>query len=134
MNLTSRLAEERARRRIGGQHGARLGDPSASAMTLNAPSAAATRDRFREGLARWFESISDEADYAASRAPFSIRAVAPVQPLLDEVAEALRGADPGVRGVLRAQRLLEQGGSPLYGHDADALRRELQVIRLLLEI
>lgn len=109
------------------------------------PIAAVRRERcrlrdpgYRSELARWLEAIGEEAEHRVARPPyarplFSVRVIATVQPRLAEIAIALRGVDPGVRGVLGAQRLLERGASPLYGDDADALRRELQLIRILLE-
>jgi hypothetical protein len=44
----------------------------------------------------------------------------------------LRSEDPGLRGIAKAERLLGDGCSALYGHDAEALR-ELHRIRFLLE-
>jgi hypothetical protein len=45
----------------------------------------------------------------------------------------LRSEDPGLRGIAKAERLLGDGCSALYGHDAEALREELHRIRFLLE-
>ena len=109
------------------------------------PVAAVRRERsrlrdpaHREGLARWIESICAEAHNPSWRPPyarpiFSLQVIATCEAPLAELARALRSDRPGVRGVLRAQRLLERGASPLYGHDADVLRRELRVIRILLD-
>lgn len=93
--------------------------------------------RHREQLAAWIETMCDEARHhtvvpASPHPLFRPRVIAAVEPQLAATATALRADSPGVRGVLRAQRLLEQGASPLYGHDADLLRRELQRIQLLL--
>lgn len=93
--------------------------------------------RHREELAAWLETVCDEARHPAAMPAFPHplfrpRVIAAVQPQLAATATALRADNPGVRGVLGTQRLLEQGASPLYGHDADLLRRELQRIQLLL--
>jgi hypothetical protein len=49
-----------------------------------------------------------------------------------EVVALLRADDAQARGVALTARLLWDGASPLYGEDADALRRELARIRYLL--
>ena len=94
--------------------------------------------RHRDELAHWLDAICREAQHVGPRPlyarplffPPTIRAV---QSELAEIASALGRKGAGARGVLRLQRLLEQGGSPLYGHDAEALRQELRVIRFLLD-
>jgi hypothetical protein len=46
-----------------------------------------------------------------------------------EVAHALATEEVSVHGVARAERLVTDGTSPLYGHDMIALRAELRRIR-----
>jgi hypothetical protein len=51
---------------------------------------------------------------------------------LIDIAGLLRGSPSSARGVAAAHRLVTNGGSPLYGGDARALRSELRRIRFLL--
>src|SRR5437588_276703 len=48
------------------------------------------------------------------------------------VTGLLRAERTSARGVALAERLVTDGGSPLYGHDAAALRNKLQIIGRLL--
>jgi len=92
--------------------------------------------RGRARLASSFEHVIEEA-LGARRVAFGPPMVcpwvaAPVAGQLRVVAELLRGACPGLRGVALARRLLTDGDSPLYGRDVEALREELGRVRFSL--
>ena len=92
--------------------------------------------RARARLARSLERVIEET-LGARRVAFGPPMVcpwvaAPVAAQLRVVAELLRGACPGLRGVALARRLLTDGDSPLYGRDVAALREELGRVRFLL--
>ena len=109
------------------------------------PIAAVRRERarlldpgHREDIAQWLDATREEAERRTPRPPyarplFNVRVVRAAQPQLRELAQALRREDVGLRGVVRTQQLLERGTSPLYGHDLEALRHELQQILFLLD-
>jgi hypothetical protein len=92
----------------------------------------------RCALARWLESLRDDAEHPALGFPavrpiFSVRVVRTVAPELSEIARLLRSESPGLRGIARMDRLLRDGSSALYGYDAERLRQELRQIRFLLD-
>jgi hypothetical protein len=92
--------------------------------------------RCREQLARLLEAIPAAA--ARPRSGCTVgslvnrRAVSSLAPLLWEVATLLRSDVCSVPGVALTEHLVTYGSSALYGADADALRRELGRIRMLL--
>jgi hypothetical protein len=65
---------------------------------------------------------------------FDVRVVAAVIPELTAVAARLRGDSAPLRGVARAERLVADGRSPLYGHSVEALRDELQHVMRRLDM
>ena len=65
---------------------------------------------------------------------FDVRVVAPATAELAAVAALLREPCPVARGVARAERLLTDARSPLYGHSARALCDELQHVTRLLDM
>jgi hypothetical protein len=95
------------------------------------------RARTRVRLAASFEQVIDEALAPRRVAPDPIpmvrpRVAAAAAAELSAVAASLRGSSPGLRGVALAERLLTDGGSPLYGRDALSLREQLGRVRFLL--
>jgi hypothetical protein len=93
--------------------------------------------RTRVRLAKSFERVIEVALASRRLAPDPLPMVRPwvaaaVGAELSCVAALLRGTSPGLRGVASAQRLLTDGGSPLYGRDVAALREELGRVRFLL--
>ena len=64
----------------------------------------------------------------------NVRLLLPLEDDVRGIAHLLRGATvPRVRGVALCESLLTDGaGSPLYGNDVEALRRELGRIRFSL--
>ena len=92
-----------------------------------------TEPRHVRYLADWLDAVRRQPAGAGPARPlFSVRAVAAVAPDLADVTSRLREGDAGVRGVARTERLLREGASPLYGLEAEPLRRELCRIRRLL--
>ncbi len=67
-----------------------------------------------------------------STLPYHRRTVLTAAPALVEIERLLQGHTPGLRGIALAQRLLIEGASPLYGHDAQRLNEELHRIIALL--
>jgi hypothetical protein len=94
------------------------------------------RPAVRRNLARSLRRAVDAAD-EQQRLPRSMHRAGDLRHLsalrceIEEVADALQADDPvDVRGVALAERLVRDGaGSPLYGGDGHALRRELDLIR-----
>jgi hypothetical protein len=89
----------------------------------------------RDHLRRQPEGGHRKAALSAGRARHrssGLRRSAPSSRGSGEIATVLRARVPAVRGVLRAEQLPQAGPSPLYGFDADALRHEVGLIRLLL--
>jgi hypothetical protein len=97
-----------------------------------------TSERARQGLARTLEDTLHEAvKPRALRARITAIPVDPtvVSTAASEIVEViswLRFPGASARGVARAERLVENALSPLYGRDADALREELRAVRHLL--
>jgi hypothetical protein len=90
--------------------------------------------RYREGLARAFESVVAKAErwpriLRTARPLFNVRLVREVAPELLEIAELLRVVASSARAVALSERLLTSGASPLYGVEIDDLRSELSRIR-----
>ena len=96
--------------------------------------------RTRLGLARAFETVISQATVRPKLRTrgtiplFEVRVVAPVRAELAAVAALLREACPVALGVARAERLLTDGRSPLYGQSVQALCDELQHVRRLLDM
>jgi hypothetical protein len=67
-----------------------------------------------------------------ARLVFDVRVVRSVAPELRAIAERLLAPAPAVQGVALVERLLRNGGSPLYGSEVEQLRRELGRARYLL--
>ncbi len=94
--------------------------------------------RTRLGLARSFEDILQEAStrrrvqFRPLSPLFEPRVVRAVTNELRGVIGLLRSEEISTCGVARAERLVEHGVSPLYGHDVRALREELRRVRDLL--
>ena len=94
----------------------------------------------RLGLARAFETVISQATVRPKLRTrgtiplFDVRVVAPVGAELAAVAALLREACPVALGVARAERLLTDGRSPLYGQSVQALCDELQHVRRLLDM
>ena len=91
----------------------------------------------RAALADQLEAIRQAAQGPVPRPPaarpmFKLRVVAAVDPELAVVARRLRSEPQGVRGIAMAQRLLTDGGSPLYGASTGALREELRRLIFML--
>ena len=88
-------------------------------------------------LADWLDGIRREAEEpvraARARPIFSVRVIVAVAPDLATLAAQLRSADPNLRGVAAAERLLIDGTSSLYGHDDTLLSEDLHRIRYLLQ-
>jgi hypothetical protein len=83
----------------------------------------------RHRLASALEEIRDEAlrppqRYTRLRPIFDPRVIAAVAPELTTIARLLR-ADPRLSALAMAQRLVTNGGSPLYRSDLRLLRDEL---------
>jgi hypothetical protein len=68
-----------------------------------------------------------------ARVPVDVLVVAAVAPELREVIVLLGADQIAARGVAAIERLLTDGGSALYRHEAEPLRDELHRIRYLLE-
>jgi len=86
--------------------------------------------RRRHRLASAFDEIRDEAlhpppRHARVRPIFDRRVITAVAPELTTIARLLRDDAAGLRGIAMAQRLVTQGGSPLYRSDTRPLRDEL---------
>jgi hypothetical protein len=92
---------------------------------------ARTRLRLARSLMQTVEELSQRArcQGRGSAAIFHPRTVADAIDDLLEVAHALATEEVSVHGVARAERLITEGASPLYGHDVIALRAELRRIR-----
>jgi hypothetical protein len=95
--------------------------------------------RTRRTLARSLQAVIVEASKRGrvsmfvARVPVDVLVVAAVAAELREVI-ALLGADRvAARGVAAVERLLTDGGSPLYGHEVEPLRDELHRVRGLME-
>ena len=94
--------------------------------------------RTRLGLASSFEDILREAstrrrvEFRPLSPLFEPRVVRAVTNELRGVIALLRSEEISTCGVARAERLVEHGVSPLYGHDVRALREELRRVRELL--
>ena len=91
----------------------------------------------RAALADQLEAIRQAAQRPVPRPPaarpmFKLRVVAAVDPELAVVARRLWSEPQGVRGIAMAQRLLTDGGSPLYGASTGALREELRRLIFML--
>jgi hypothetical protein len=94
-------------------------------------------DRTRRTLARNFEHMIHQASapqiqMRGARPLFHLRVVAKVSPDLYEVVRLLRTGHVPARGVARAERMITDGTSPLYGLEVDALREELHRVRRML--
>ena len=96
--------------------------------------------RRRELLASSLERYLRSAERWHQTAPLmrpvgNARLLLPVEDEVRTIARLLRaGTVPHVRGVALCEQLLSDGTrSPLYGSDADALRRELGRIRFCLD-
>ena len=90
----------------------------------------------RERLARSLDVYCAEAARPAEqrhaiRPVYDPRVVTALSTELAEVARLVRG-DGGLRGLARAERLVVDGCSALYGSSEAALRQELRQIRFLL--
>jgi hypothetical protein len=93
--------------------------------------------RSRARLAKSYECVFEEGLGLRRPVPGRLPMVRPkvaaaVLAELSAVAALLRSDRPGLRGVALAERLLIDGGSPLYGEDASELRDELERARSLL--
>lgn len=64
--------------------------------------------------------------------PYNVAVIAAARKDLADISARLREGAPGVRGVALVERLLSEGGSPLYGGSVSALRQELRRIRFML--
>jgi hypothetical protein len=64
---------------------------------------------------------------------FNRRVVAEVAPELATIAALLRRDHTGEQGVAMIERLVVDGGSPLYRDDVEALREELHRVHYLLD-
>ena len=67
-----------------------------------------------------------------ARPLYTITVVASVADDLQRISQPLRVGRASVRGVALAERLLTDGGSPLYGNEAAVLRDELQRIHCVI--
>lgn len=87
--------------------------------------------RTRTTLARNFEDMIEQASKPAqlqmrgARPLSDLGIVAKATPDLHELVGLLHGDHVSARGVARAERLITDGASPLYGHNVSALRAEL---------
>jgi hypothetical protein len=96
------------------------------------------RPRTRRILARTLELLIEETLQRrktvglSSRPLLHPRLAADVRAEIRALAELLRSGEVTVRGVAFCERLLTDGGSPLYGQDPIALRGELHRARALL--
>ena len=90
----------------------------------------------RERLAQSLDVIRTEAERPPGecrpiRPLYSVPVIWAVSCELDEAAGLVRN-DGGLRGLARAEQLITDGRSPLYGDDEVVLRQELGRIRFLL--
>ena len=90
----------------------------------------------RERLARSLDVIRTEAGRPPGkchriRPLYSVRVVRAVSSELGQAAELVRNGG-GLCGLARAEQLVTDGHSPLYGDDEVALRHELDRIHFLL--
>jgi hypothetical protein len=92
-----------------------------------------TRIRHQDQLARSVARIrcrASTADAAASaRVPVKASVIREVRPELEEVERLLRRRRLSARATAIVEQLLRRPCSPLYGDDADPLRRELGRVR-----
>src|SRR5215211_4132788 len=106
-------------------------------MRSSANGAACSSAGIEHALARWLDQTRAEAyrpvHGQSARPLFCPRVVRAVASDMADIAALLRSEDSELRGIAQVERLLGDGGSALYGHDADALREELHRIRFLLE-
>ena len=93
--------------------------------------------RHRARLARVLDAICAEIERppAAARRARPLYRIRVLRPLASDIAAvaALIREKGSLRGVARAEALITDGRSPLYGDGEEALRRELACIRFLLE-
>ena len=71
--------------------------------------------------------------YPSSRPVFDPRQVRAAAQQLRALATRLRATAPPLAAIARTERLLTSGASPLYGHDLNELRRELNRIEAELD-
>lgn len=96
------------------------------------------RERTRRTLARTLQSMTEQtlrrrtAGALSSRVPLHRPLIIAVQDELGAVATVLQSGQANTRGVAFCERLLTDGGSPLYGRDLAALRARLSRARALL--
>ena len=93
--------------------------------------------RHRRALACSVDELRRRAEHPphglpSARPLFRVHVVRAVAPELADIASLLRSESPALRGIAITERLLSDGCSPLYGDDAEQLRRELHRIRFLL--
>lgn len=96
-----------------------------------------TKPRTRARLARSLDHLVNTAGKWPRinrnyRPIFDVRVVRAAAPLLTEIATLLRD-QPAPQQTLQIERLLTSGNSPLYGHDAHALRQELELLKRQLQ-
>jgi hypothetical protein len=118
---------------IGGRHGLEVREVVGVSRSLG-------ERRYRRSLARSLERTLELSRRwwqlpPGQRPPGDVRHLPQVAGELCEVVALLRAESaPSVRGVALCERLLSDGpGSPLYGGQPEALRRELGRIRYELE-
>jgi hypothetical protein len=93
------------------------------------------RSRTRQQLARTVEAMIGQARHPptlltpCARPLFDISVITSVAEDLHAISRLLRSEPAPVPGVARLERLLTDGMSPLYGHQASPLREELDRIR-----
>lgn len=96
-----------------------------------------TSPKEREHMARSLEHLLRDAErwyriLPANRPPPGVRSLRFTEPEARDVIALLRSDGAQVRGIALTARLLRDGASPLYGHEAGRLREELRRIRYLL--
>ena len=95
--------------------------------------------RTTAGLARTLETMLGQAlnpprlMTKGARPLFCIRVIASAAPELRGVISLLQTEPARARGVALIERLITDGGSPLYAREARALREELRRVRSALE-
>jgi hypothetical protein len=88
--------------------------------------------RTRRGLAANFEEMIELSTHPQKLQPrgarplYHVTVVAAVTAELTEIVRLLRTEPTAARGVARAERVIADGTSPLYGLNYDALRSELR--------
>jgi hypothetical protein len=119
------------------QRGRRATDPHRGAAFQQSKHDRAI-DLILDGYARSCDDLIEQASNPprlqtrGARPLFQLGVVAKASPDLDDVIRLLRTDRISARGVARAERVMTDAASPLYGYEVEALLEELDRVRRLL--